>query len=167
MHADGQNIRIYLALPKHPGYLNDSRCNSSNTEAVVLVAYHQATARLLPKEVRTITGGGIQCPSIIIPAGGASARLLIRRPFIHVLSVHPRGRCGRAGSLFISPVLMARVSAILVRVTPYCLSWDRKESLLLEGLGKFGMARTFRGNVSKCSDIKGSESTFIAHRSMT
>ncbi|GBM63490.1 hypothetical protein AVEN_205838-1 [Araneus ventricosus] len=58
-----------LALPKHHGQLNDSRCNSSITEAGVLIAYHQATARPLPNDVRTITG-----PSITIPPGEASAR---------------------------------------------------------------------------------------------
>ncbi|GBM98559.1 hypothetical protein AVEN_186096-1 [Araneus ventricosus] len=46
------------APPKHPDHLNDSRCNSSSTEAGVLLDYHQTTARPLPKEVRTITGGG-------------------------------------------------------------------------------------------------------------
>ncbi|GBL88215.1 hypothetical protein AVEN_172995-1 [Araneus ventricosus] len=46
------------ALPKHPGNLNDSRCNSSSTEVGVLVPHHRAAARPLPKEVRTITVGG-------------------------------------------------------------------------------------------------------------
>ncbi|GBM67870.1 hypothetical protein AVEN_71198-1 [Araneus ventricosus] len=55
------------SLPKHPGHLNDSRCNSSSTETGVLITYHQATARALPKEVRTITGGGTQSPTITIP----------------------------------------------------------------------------------------------------
>ncbi|GBN91462.1 hypothetical protein AVEN_205187-1, partial [Araneus ventricosus] len=48
----------YPGLPVDKGHLNDSRCNSSSTEAGVLKAYHQATARLLSKEVRNITGGG-------------------------------------------------------------------------------------------------------------
>ncbi|GBM89609.1 hypothetical protein AVEN_133162-1 [Araneus ventricosus] len=39
-------------LRRHPGTLNNSRCNSSSTEAGVLVANHLATARPLPKEVR-------------------------------------------------------------------------------------------------------------------
>ncbi|GBN20907.1 hypothetical protein AVEN_207304-1, partial [Araneus ventricosus] len=39
------------ALPKHPGHLNDSRCNSSRIEAGVLIVYHQATSRSLPKAV--------------------------------------------------------------------------------------------------------------------
>ncbi|GBN12304.1 hypothetical protein AVEN_54866-1 [Araneus ventricosus] len=52
--------RFTPALPKHPGHLNDRRCNISSTEAGVLTAYHQATARPLPKEVRTITGGEFQ-----------------------------------------------------------------------------------------------------------
>ncbi|GBM82285.1 hypothetical protein AVEN_214683-1, partial [Araneus ventricosus] len=45
--------------PRHaetPGVLNDSSCNSSSTEAGVLVAHRRATARPLQKEVRTITG---------------------------------------------------------------------------------------------------------------
>ncbi|GBN15442.1 hypothetical protein AVEN_161869-1 [Araneus ventricosus] len=40
-----------------PLTLNDSHCSSSSTEAGALVAYHQATARPLPKVVRTLTGG--------------------------------------------------------------------------------------------------------------
>ncbi|GBM31424.1 hypothetical protein AVEN_98518-1 [Araneus ventricosus] len=79
------------ALPKHPGHLNDSSCNSSSTEAGVLIAYHQATAQPLPKEVRTITGGRTQSPSITIPPKEASARLLIRRPLIREVAVPPRG----------------------------------------------------------------------------
>ncbi|GBN82683.1 hypothetical protein AVEN_74686-1 [Araneus ventricosus] len=51
------------------GALNDCRCNSSSTKAGVLIAHHQATARPLPKELRTITGGGSQSPSIIVPSG--------------------------------------------------------------------------------------------------
>ncbi|GBM99578.1 hypothetical protein AVEN_64399-1 [Araneus ventricosus] len=78
-------------LPKHPGHLNDSRCNSWSTEAGVLIAYQQATARPLLMEVRTITGGGTQSPTITIPPGEASARLLIRRPLIRVLAVPSRG----------------------------------------------------------------------------
>ncbi|GBL72669.1 hypothetical protein AVEN_127917-1 [Araneus ventricosus] len=42
-------------VPKHTGPLSDSRCNSSSTEAGVLVVNHLATARPLPKEARTIT----------------------------------------------------------------------------------------------------------------
>ncbi|GBM71036.1 hypothetical protein AVEN_272382-1 [Araneus ventricosus] len=43
--------------------LNDrGRYDSSSTETGVLVAHNRATARPLPKEVRTITGGGIQSP---------------------------------------------------------------------------------------------------------
>ncbi|GBM25242.1 hypothetical protein AVEN_153424-1 [Araneus ventricosus] len=41
------------------GPLNDSRCNSSSTEAGVLIANHLATARSLPKEVRTISDGAV------------------------------------------------------------------------------------------------------------
>ncbi|GBN32138.1 hypothetical protein AVEN_192420-1 [Araneus ventricosus] len=40
------------------GILNDTAEIASSTEAGVLVAHHRATARPLPKEVRTITGGG-------------------------------------------------------------------------------------------------------------
>ncbi|GBM24762.1 hypothetical protein AVEN_182386-1 [Araneus ventricosus] len=71
--------------------LNDSRCNSSSTEAGVLIAYHQATARPLPKEVRTIASEGTQSPAITIPPGEASTRLLIRRPLIRVLVVSSPG----------------------------------------------------------------------------
>ncbi|GBM95951.1 hypothetical protein AVEN_94276-1 [Araneus ventricosus] len=58
----------------------------STTEDRVLIAYHQATARPIPKEVCTITGRGIHRPSNTIPPGEASARLLIRRPLIRVLA---------------------------------------------------------------------------------
>ncbi|GBN91061.1 hypothetical protein AVEN_134842-1 [Araneus ventricosus] len=40
---------------------------ASSIEAGVLVANHLATARPLPKKVRTITGGGTQSPPIIVP----------------------------------------------------------------------------------------------------
>ncbi|GBM12775.1 hypothetical protein AVEN_247560-1 [Araneus ventricosus] len=40
------------------------------------MAYHQATVRPLPMEVRTITGGGTQNPTITIYLMEASARLL-------------------------------------------------------------------------------------------
>ncbi|GBL89390.1 hypothetical protein AVEN_225903-1 [Araneus ventricosus] len=40
-----------------PGLVNDSRCDNSSTEAGVLIAYHHATARSLPKEELTIIGG--------------------------------------------------------------------------------------------------------------
>ncbi|GBL78132.1 hypothetical protein AVEN_143417-1 [Araneus ventricosus] len=46
--------RSTLDLPKHPGHLNDSHCNSSSTEAGVLIAYHQATARPHPMEVQRL-----------------------------------------------------------------------------------------------------------------
>ncbi|GBM44048.1 hypothetical protein AVEN_223171-1 [Araneus ventricosus] len=49
---------------------------SSSTEAGVLVSYHRATARPLPKEVRTITGGGTQSPTITIPTGDANPAYL-------------------------------------------------------------------------------------------
>ncbi|GBM00326.1 hypothetical protein AVEN_32665-1 [Araneus ventricosus] len=42
---------------------------ASSTEAGALVANHLATARPLPKEVRTITGSGIRRPSIAILRG--------------------------------------------------------------------------------------------------
>ncbi|GBM18767.1 hypothetical protein AVEN_134304-1 [Araneus ventricosus] len=51
------NHKSNPVLPRHPGTLNDSRCSSPSTEAGVLIANHLATARPLPKEVRTITGG--------------------------------------------------------------------------------------------------------------
>ncbi|GBO20458.1 hypothetical protein AVEN_178612-1 [Araneus ventricosus] len=38
----------HTSMPRHPGHLNDSRCNSSSTEARVLVVNHLATARPLP-----------------------------------------------------------------------------------------------------------------------
>ncbi|GBN76094.1 hypothetical protein AVEN_86653-1 [Araneus ventricosus] len=49
---------------------------ASSTEVGILVANHPATARPLPKEVRTVTGGGFQSPTIAILAGEGSARLL-------------------------------------------------------------------------------------------
>ncbi|GBO39891.1 hypothetical protein AVEN_29460-1 [Araneus ventricosus] len=50
--------------------LNDSgRYDSSSTKAGVLVAHHRATARPLPKEVRTITGGGTRSPPLLCPRG--------------------------------------------------------------------------------------------------
>ncbi|GBN20103.1 hypothetical protein AVEN_30966-1 [Araneus ventricosus] len=55
------------SLPKYPGKLNDSTAIASSTEAGVLVANHLATARPLPKEVRTIIGGGIQAPPLLYP----------------------------------------------------------------------------------------------------
>ncbi|GBN62609.1 hypothetical protein AVEN_8351-1 [Araneus ventricosus] len=57
------------ALPKHPGHLNGSRCNSSSTQAGVLVAHQRAAARPLSMEVRTIPGIGTQSPTITIPTG--------------------------------------------------------------------------------------------------
>ncbi|GBM23439.1 hypothetical protein AVEN_181562-1 [Araneus ventricosus] len=63
----GNSKRSTLALLKHLGHLNDRRCNISSAEARVLVAHQRATARLLPKEVRTITGGGAFSPTIAIP----------------------------------------------------------------------------------------------------
>ncbi|GBL86789.1 hypothetical protein AVEN_96028-1 [Araneus ventricosus] len=78
------------SLPWHPSRLNDSSSNSSSTEVGVLVAYHRVTARSLPLEVRTITGGGTQSPTIIISTREESSCLLIRQQLI---SVHPpRGR---------------------------------------------------------------------------
>ncbi|GBN10397.1 hypothetical protein AVEN_48129-1 [Araneus ventricosus] len=61
----------------------------------VLIAHHQATARSLPKEVRTITGGRAQSPTITMPPGKANLAylsFLIRRPLIRVLAVPSRGR---------------------------------------------------------------------------
>ncbi|GBO17060.1 hypothetical protein AVEN_172597-1, partial [Araneus ventricosus] len=55
--------------------------------AQYLEAHHRATARPLPKEVRTITGGGIQRPSTTIPTGEASSCLLIRQ---QIISMHSR-----------------------------------------------------------------------------
>ncbi|GBM49844.1 hypothetical protein AVEN_191245-2 [Araneus ventricosus] len=59
--------------------LNDSRFNSSSTEAGVPVAHHRATARPLPKKVRTITGGGTQCLTNTIPTGEANSCLLAQQ----------------------------------------------------------------------------------------
>ncbi|GBM23880.1 hypothetical protein AVEN_208513-1 [Araneus ventricosus] len=69
------------ALPKHPDHLNDSRCNISSTEAGV--ANHLATARLLPKEVRTITGGGTFSLTIAIPSGRSDF------PLTYPAATHP------------------------------------------------------------------------------
>ncbi|GBL80274.1 hypothetical protein AVEN_92205-1 [Araneus ventricosus] len=75
-----------------------NRCNTSSTEAGVLIAYHQATNRHLPKEVRTITDGGNPTSIISISPGESSARLLIRRPFIRVL-MFPQGRSQGGNSI--------------------------------------------------------------------
>ncbi|GBO37674.1 hypothetical protein AVEN_238125-1 [Araneus ventricosus] len=56
------------ALPRHPEKLNDSRCNSSSTEAGDLIASHQATARSLQEVVRTMTAGRSQSPAINTPS---------------------------------------------------------------------------------------------------
>ncbi|GBM85985.1 hypothetical protein AVEN_186662-1 [Araneus ventricosus] len=49
--------------------LSGSHCNSSSTEAGVLVAHHRATARPLPKVVRTITDGRLGGPPLLNPEG--------------------------------------------------------------------------------------------------
>ncbi|GBL73690.1 hypothetical protein AVEN_230684-1 [Araneus ventricosus] len=54
---------------------------TSSTEAGVLVSSHLSTGRPLPKEVRTITGGGTQSPTITIPTGEESSSLLNRQQF--------------------------------------------------------------------------------------
>ncbi|GBM50848.1 hypothetical protein AVEN_140949-1 [Araneus ventricosus] len=62
------------------------RYGSSSTEAGVLIAHHRATARPLPKEERTINGGGTQSTTIAMPTGEASSWLLIRQnsyPYIY------------------------------------------------------------------------------------
>ncbi|GBM55121.1 hypothetical protein AVEN_208633-1 [Araneus ventricosus] len=51
---------------------------------------------------------------------------------------------------------MVRVTTFFVGSKPYLPPWKSKSSLLIEGLW---VARTFRRNVGKCSDMKGSEST--------
>ncbi|GBL74771.1 hypothetical protein AVEN_243634-1 [Araneus ventricosus] len=56
-YCRGNRKLCYPRPAEASGVLNDSHCNSSSTEAGVLVAYHQATDQLLSKEVRTITGG--------------------------------------------------------------------------------------------------------------
>ncbi|GBM18421.1 hypothetical protein AVEN_72757-1 [Araneus ventricosus] len=66
---------------------------ASSSEAGVLVAHHLATARLLPKEVRTILVNGPRAPTIAIPQEKTSSCLLIRQQLILVLAVHPVGRC--------------------------------------------------------------------------
>ncbi|GBO04797.1 hypothetical protein AVEN_103896-1 [Araneus ventricosus] len=63
-----------------------------STEAGVIVGNHLATARPLPKEVRTITGRGTKGPTIAIPPGEVSSCLLIRQQLIRVFAVPPRGR---------------------------------------------------------------------------
>ncbi|GBM23523.1 hypothetical protein AVEN_153092-1 [Araneus ventricosus] len=78
-------------MPKHPGHLNDRRCNNSSTETGVLVANHLAMAGPHPKEVRTITGGGTQSSTITIPPGEAGSCLLIRQQLIVVYSRCPPG----------------------------------------------------------------------------
>ncbi|GBM44402.1 hypothetical protein AVEN_128266-1 [Araneus ventricosus] len=75
------------------GILNDSSSyDSRSTEAGVLVAHYRATARLLPKEVRTIIDGGTQSPTITMPTGERNSCLLIRQQLISVyLRFPPRG----------------------------------------------------------------------------
>ncbi|GBM02760.1 hypothetical protein AVEN_40826-1 [Araneus ventricosus] len=77
-------------MPKHPGHLNDSRCNSSSTETGVLVANHLAMDGPLAKEVRTITGGGIQSSTITIPPGEAGSCLL--KAAAHLFIFRHQGR---------------------------------------------------------------------------
>ncbi|GBM16602.1 hypothetical protein AVEN_88948-1 [Araneus ventricosus] len=83
----GNRKRSCPDLPRHTGPLIDTRCNSSSTEAGVLIAHHQATAQPFPKEVRTITGAVNSTPIIAIPE--ARTRFLIRRPLIRVLAMPP------------------------------------------------------------------------------
>ncbi|GBN06907.1 hypothetical protein AVEN_16854-1 [Araneus ventricosus] len=68
-----------------------ARCNSSSTEAGVLVANHLATARPLPKEVRTIRGGGTNSPTITVPPREVSSCLFI------VATTHPCTRSASSG----------------------------------------------------------------------
>ncbi|GBM21057.1 hypothetical protein AVEN_5770-1 [Araneus ventricosus] len=73
--------------------LNESRCNSSSTEAGVLVAIigHCPTSRR--RYVNTITGAGTHAPrSLLYPRPGTRNHLLIWRLLIHVLVMPPRGR---------------------------------------------------------------------------
>ncbi|GBM28520.1 hypothetical protein AVEN_70122-1 [Araneus ventricosus] len=94
---DGQERKKPETAPPRPvlvsEILNESFADSfrdssaeitSSTEAGVLVANHLATARPLPKKVRTITGGGAQSPTITIPTGEASSYLLIQQQLISV-----------------------------------------------------------------------------------
>ncbi|GBM21790.1 hypothetical protein AVEN_29232-1 [Araneus ventricosus] len=78
------------ALPWQPENLNDSRCNSSSTEAEVQVAItgHDPT----PPERRYILSleEGLMLPPLLYPHPGTS--LLIRRLHINVLVVPPGGR---------------------------------------------------------------------------
>ncbi|GBM59164.1 hypothetical protein AVEN_18053-1 [Araneus ventricosus] len=52
------------------GALNDSRCNSSSTEAGVLVANRLDTARPIPKEVRTVFGGRVEMHKFVLGLPG-------------------------------------------------------------------------------------------------
>ncbi|GBM38495.1 hypothetical protein AVEN_24588-1 [Araneus ventricosus] len=69
MSATGKTRTSGCTLLKLQGHLNDSSCNSSNTEFGVLIPYHQATARTLPKELRTVTDGGTQSSPLLYPKG--------------------------------------------------------------------------------------------------
>ncbi|GBN31016.1 hypothetical protein AVEN_95144-1 [Araneus ventricosus] len=65
--------------------LNDrGRYDISNTEAGFLVSHRWATARPLPEEVRTITGGETHSPTITMPTGEAVSCLLIWHQLISV-----------------------------------------------------------------------------------
>ncbi|GBM07977.1 hypothetical protein AVEN_232409-1 [Araneus ventricosus] len=64
---------------------------ASSIEAGVLVVNNLATARPLPEEVRTITGGGTFSPTTTIRPGEANCCLLIWQQLISVLAVPPGG----------------------------------------------------------------------------
>ncbi|GBL90443.1 hypothetical protein AVEN_135301-1, partial [Araneus ventricosus] len=71
-----------------PGQLNDSRCNSSSTEAGVLVPITRPWPDPFRKRLsRTITGGGTRSPTITMPTGEMSSCLLIRQLLIRGFAV--------------------------------------------------------------------------------
>ncbi|GBM07805.1 hypothetical protein AVEN_33092-1 [Araneus ventricosus] len=80
-------------LPKHPGTLNDSLCNSSRTEAGVLMAITRHGSTRLEGGSYYLWRRGNSTSIIIIPQRGARTRLLILRLLIHILVVPPDGIC--------------------------------------------------------------------------
>ncbi|GBO22826.1 hypothetical protein AVEN_60604-1 [Araneus ventricosus] len=80
--------------------LNDSRYISSSTEAGILMTCPQAMARPFPKEVRTITGGGTNSPTIAIPSREVSSFLLIRQQLLRVYEVPTGAKESRINKIF-------------------------------------------------------------------
>ncbi|GBM23900.1 hypothetical protein AVEN_107568-1 [Araneus ventricosus] len=84
----GNINRVTLALPWHSGFLNDSHCNRSSTEAGVLIAItDQGPFRR--RYVSLVRGNSTS--TIAIPPGEARTGLLIRWLLLRELAVPPQG----------------------------------------------------------------------------